>query len=80
MELGGRSVYAILNQTLRTNNESNALPWFSYLKLLGTGLKKLPAHSGNVWRAVPRAIAKFYKKIPECAGGPSAHVQNRLVF
>jgi hypothetical protein len=45
METGKRSVYRVVNRVLRENNHSSALPWFSYLKLLATGLKKLPSYS-----------------------------------
>jgi hypothetical protein len=62
MELGNRSVYKVLNRVLRANNNINALPWFSYLKLLATGIKKLPSYAGNVWRAVDGDVAKCYKK------------------
>ncbi|CAF4206929.1 unnamed protein product [Adineta steineri] len=36
------SLYAILNQTLRTADRSKLQPWFKYLKLFFTALFKLP--------------------------------------
>ena len=36
------SLYAVLNQTLRTADRSKLRPWFKYLKLFFTALFKLP--------------------------------------
>ncbi|CAF4762163.1 unnamed protein product, partial [Rotaria sp. Silwood2] len=41
MEAGDHSFYRILNQVLRKENRKEAIPWFSYLKLFDTALKKL---------------------------------------
>lgn len=37
-----KSLYAILNRTLRLVDRTKLRPWFKYLKLLLTGLFKLP--------------------------------------
>lgn len=62
MESGEQSVYRVLNSVLRANNHSAARPWFLYLKLFGTALRKLPSFSGCVWRAVCGDVAARYKK------------------
>ncbi|CAF3431676.1 unnamed protein product [Rotaria sp. Silwood2] len=61
MEAGDHSFYRILNQVLRKENRKEAIPWFSYLKLFDTALKKLPKVKGNIWRAVPGNLASKYK-------------------
>ncbi|CAF1506527.1 unnamed protein product [Rotaria sordida] len=61
MEAGDHSFYRILNQVLRKENRKEAVPWFSYLKLFDTALKKLPKVKGNIWRAVPGNVASEYK-------------------
>jgi hypothetical protein len=62
METGYGSVYAVVNRLLRANNATDALPWFLYLKLLSTGVKKLPRRDCCVWRGVRGDVAKQYKK------------------
>ncbi|CAF4918290.1 unnamed protein product [Rotaria sp. Silwood1] len=61
MEAGDHSFYRVLNQVLRKENRKEAIPWFSYLKLFDTALKKLPKRKGNIWRAVPGNVASEYK-------------------
>lgn len=48
----GPSVYEILNQHLRSDNRETLRPWFSYLKLFLTGLRKLPSRHCTVWRGI----------------------------
>ena len=62
MEFAPQSVYAIVNQYLRTNNSIAAQPWYSYIKLLCTALKNLPSFTGAVWRGVYGDVAQQYKK------------------
>lgn len=49
---GGPSLYYVLNQSLRTENRQDLIPWFLYLKLFFTGLYKLPSQSRRVWRGI----------------------------
>lgn len=46
------SLYAILNRSLRNVDRAQLLPYLSYLRLLLTGMSKLPVFVGNVWRGV----------------------------
>jgi hypothetical protein len=41
-----------LNKTLRTANRDELKPWFAFLKLFITALKKLPSTKETVWRGV----------------------------
>ena len=43
------NVHKILNQVVRAQNRRSLEPWFSYLKLLLTALKKLPDHRGTIY-------------------------------
>ena len=49
---GGRSLYLLLNQSLRAENRNELKPWFSFLKLFLTALYKLPSQSKIVWRGI----------------------------
>lgn len=50
---GQLSLYCILNKTLKDADRSNLQPWLRYLKLLLTGLAKLPCESPQtIWRGV----------------------------
>lgn len=57
MDCGDRSFYRVINSDLRSNRQSTIEPWFAYLKLFITGVKKLPLVRKNVWRGVPRNIS-----------------------
>ncbi len=60
---GGPSLYLLLNQSLRTENREELIPWFSYLKLFLTALYKLPSQSKTVWRGVKNIdLSSKYKK------------------
>lgn len=48
----GHSLYHLLNQTLRTENREELIPWFLFLKLFLTALEKLPSLNEKVWRGV----------------------------
>ena len=56
------SLYLVLNQTLRLEDRRKLIPWFPYLKLLLTGLFKLPAIHCTVWRGVIGDMRTYYKK------------------
>jgi hypothetical protein len=43
---------SFLNKTLRTENRHELKPWFAFLKLFITALKKLPSAKETVWRGV----------------------------
>lgn len=47
-----------LNQALRSKIESMIEPWFGYLQLFNTALKKLPTVEGTVWRGIHTEIAR----------------------
>ena len=48
--------FSDLNQTLRAKNRSALKPWFAFLKLFMSALKKLPSSKTTVWRAVANDI------------------------
>lgn len=52
--------YEILNDALRIKNRHKLKPWFSFLKLFITALKKLPSVSGTFWRGVSCDIVSEY--------------------
>ena len=62
MEWDENSFYQVLNRTLRAENRSSLKPWFAFLKLFDTALQKLPTVRKNLWRGVPKDIAKNFKK------------------
>ncbi|CAF4108906.1 unnamed protein product, partial [Adineta steineri] len=54
--------YSSLNNTLRAKNRDALKPWFSYLKLFMTALKKLPSTQERVWRAVCGDVSSVFVK------------------
>ncbi|CAF4177518.1 unnamed protein product, partial [Rotaria sordida] len=56
-----RSLYSLLNQTLKGGNHEELRPYFKYLKLLLTALVKIPCVPPlTIWRGVTRNLsAKF---------------------
>jgi hypothetical protein len=44
--------YKNLNKTFRAENPHALKPWFAFLKLFITALRKLPSHPTTVWRGV----------------------------
>jgi hypothetical protein len=53
-----RSLYSILNYTLKTTNRENLRPYFKYLKLFLTALAKLPCGAPQtVWRGVTKDLS-----------------------
>ncbi|CAF3012867.1 unnamed protein product [Rotaria sp. Silwood2] len=56
------SLYLVLNQTLRLEDRRKLSPWFPYLKLLLTGLFKLPSTRCTVWRGVRGDLRPQYKQ------------------
>ncbi len=60
---GQRSLYSILNETLRTADRNDLRPWFKYLKLLLTALVKIPCASPQtIWRAVKRNVSNEFPR------------------
>ncbi|CAM4930445.1 unnamed protein product, partial [Rotaria socialis] len=55
------SLYFVLNGSLRLEDRRKLVPWFSYLKLLLTGLYKLPSIRCTVWRGVRGDLRSHYK-------------------
>jgi hypothetical protein len=62
MEWGNDSFYRVLNAALRKEDRRRLKPWFAFLKLFDTALKKLPHLKQNVWRGVRSALGKECKK------------------
>ena len=53
-----RSLYSMLNYTLKTADRKNLQPYFRYLKLLLTALAKLPCvPSQTIWRGVTKDLS-----------------------
>jgi hypothetical protein len=46
------SFHSALNNTLRAENRRALKPWFAFLKLFITALKKLPSTKATIWRGV----------------------------
>ena len=59
---GYPSLYSVLNKTLRVEDRRKLTPWFPYLKLLFTGLFKLPPIRCTVWRGVRGDLRSNYKQ------------------
>ena len=60
-EAGHKSLYTILNSTLRIGDRNDLKPWYKYLKLFLTALVKLPcAPAQTVWRGVRRNISEDF--------------------
>lgn len=56
-----RSLYSMLNYTLKTADRKDLQPYFRYLKLLLTALAKLPCvPSQTVWRGVTRNLSAYF--------------------
>lgn len=62
MEAGEFSFYVVLNNVLRNENRKTVVPWFPFIKLFDTGLKKLPTIKGCIWRGVSRDVSHQYQK------------------
>jgi hypothetical protein len=60
-DLGHPSIYSILNETLRLEDRDRLVPWFPYLKLLLSGLFKLPSVQYTIWRGVTGDLSSNYK-------------------
>ena len=53
-----RSLYCLLNQTLKEANHQNIRPYFKYLRLLVTAVVKLPcAPPMTIWRGVTKDVS-----------------------
>lgn len=60
---GTRSLYSILNHTLKTADREDLRPWFKYLKLFLTAVAKIPCEPPQtVWRGVRRNISSEYPR------------------
>ena len=56
-----RSLYVMLNQTLRSRNGEHLRPYFKYMKLFITALVKLPCvPQSTVWRGVARNVSEDF--------------------
>ncbi|CAF4856741.1 unnamed protein product [Rotaria sp. Silwood1] len=60
---GRRSLYTILNETLRTPDREQLKPWFKYLKLLLTALVKIQcASQQTVWRGIRKNLSPEFPR------------------
>jgi len=56
-----RSLYSMLNQTLKSGNREALQPYFKYLKLFLTALAKLQCvPSQTVWRGVTKNLSEYF--------------------
>jgi hypothetical protein len=55
-------LYIVLNATLRAEDRQRLKPWFSYLKLIFSGLSKLPNTPCTVYRGVNKNLSSDYIK------------------
>jgi hypothetical protein len=53
-------LYFVLNDSLRAEDRQKLKPWFLYLKLILTGLAKIPSCSRTVYRGVKLDLSKKY--------------------
>jgi hypothetical protein len=59
------SLYYILNSTLRNSDREKLKPWFLYLKLILTGLSRLPSIRVNIYRCLKLNEKIEYEKYSE---------------
>ena len=57
-----RCLYVELNRTLRLEDRDYLVAWFSYLKLLLTGLHKLDSVQRTVWRGIKADLSAQYEE------------------
>jgi hypothetical protein len=62
MEAEKESFYSILNRTLRMEDRRSVKPWFSFIKLFDTALKKLPTVKSCIWRGITGDFSESYKQ------------------
>ena len=62
MEWGDSSLYRVINRALRAEDRTILVPWFAYLKLFDTAVKKLPTVRQNLWRGVTDYISGDFKE------------------
>jgi hypothetical protein len=56
----GECLYFVLNSTLRAEDRRKLKPWFSYLKLILTGLARIPSTRHFVYRGVKMDLSQQY--------------------
>ncbi|CAF4035401.1 unnamed protein product [Rotaria sp. Silwood2] len=56
------SLYVKLNETLRSEQRKNLIPWFLYLRLVLTALSRLPSKYRFVFRGVKENLCTEYSK------------------
>ncbi|CAF0904311.1 unnamed protein product [Adineta steineri] len=54
------SFYSCLNKALRAENRHALKPWFAYLKLFMTALKKLPSIKAVVWKGIYGDVSSVF--------------------
>jgi hypothetical protein len=61
MEAGEHSFNLVVNEVLQNENRRLVTPWFLFLKLFNTALKKLPTVKGYIWRGISGDSRDLYK-------------------
>lgn len=62
MDWGEESLYRVFNRALRAEDQLAIEPWYGYIKLFDTALRKLPNLRANLWRGVDQSISGNYRK------------------
>ena len=58
-----KSLYMILNRTLRTGDRADLRPWYKYLKLFVTAIAKLPCtQRQTVWRGIRLNVSDIFPR------------------
>ncbi|CAF5142315.1 unnamed protein product, partial [Rotaria magnacalcarata] len=65
MEFDGITLYQLISQDFRSQEESTSKLWFPYLKLFYTAVNKLPNAHTHVWRSIPENMTKELNKKDE---------------
>lgn len=71
-----KSLYFILNQTLRMEDRQKLRPWFLYLKLFITALSQLPITTDTIFRGVKGDLTSKYKQNNSIWWGVSSCTNN----
>lgn len=55
-------LYRVVNEILRSEDQSKLKPWLPYVKLLLAALNKLPSYEGTVWRQITGELSSEYQQ------------------
>ena len=62
MDWGEESLYRVFNRALRAEDQLAIEPWYDYIKLFDTALRKLPNLRRSLWRGVDQDISGNYRE------------------